>query len=90
MKAWTIGQLARDVGLTDTSGGELLVAGKPVTSPPEGVAMVFQHFGLLPWKTTANKGLNVLYDGPGVRNPLIASFGLWAVFLVLSEVLFPA
>jgi uncharacterized membrane protein len=46
--------------------------------------------GLLPWKTTANKGLNVLYDGPGVRNPLIASFGLWAVFLVLSEVLFPA
>lgn len=46
--------------------------------------------GLLPWKTTANKGLNVLYDGPGVRNPLIAAFGLWAVFLVLSEVLFPA
>ncbi len=46
--------------------------------------------GLLPWKTTANKGLNVLYDGPGVRNPLIASFGLWAVFLVLTEVLFPA
>lgn len=38
-------------GLTDTSGGELLVAGKPVINPPEGVAMVFQHFGLLPWKT---------------------------------------
>ena len=26
-----------------------------------------QHFGLLPWKTAANKGLNKLYDGPGVR-----------------------
>ncbi len=25
--------------------------GKPVAGPPEGVAMVFQHFGLLPWKT---------------------------------------
>jgi len=38
-------------GLTDLSGGEILVGGKPVTGPPEGVAMVFQHFGLLPWKT---------------------------------------
>lgn len=38
-------------GLTDLSGGELLVNGKPVTAPPDGVAMVFQHFGLLPWKT---------------------------------------
>jgi NitT/TauT family transport system ATP-binding protein len=38
-------------GLTDLSDGELLVHGKPVTEPPRGVAMVFQHFGLLPWKT---------------------------------------
>src|SRR5256885_11774015 len=38
-------------GLTDITGGELLVAGQPVTGPPAGVAMVFQHFGLLPWKT---------------------------------------
>jgi NitT/TauT family transport system ATP-binding protein len=39
-------------GLTDISGGELLVHGKPVAgAPPDGVAMVFQHFGLLPWKT---------------------------------------
>jgi len=42
--------------------------------------------GLMPWKTQANKGLNVLYDGKGVRNPLIAAFGLWVVFLVLSEI----
>ena len=28
--------------------------------------------GLMPWKATPNKGLNVMYDGPGVRNPLIA------------------
>ena len=39
-------------GLTDISGGKLLVHGKPVAGrPPDGVAMVFQHFGLLPWKT---------------------------------------
>ena len=34
------------------SSGKLLVHGKPVAGrPPDGVAMVFQHFGLLPWKT---------------------------------------
>ena len=39
-------------GLTDLSDGKLLVHGKPVAGrPPDGVAMVFQHFGLLPWKT---------------------------------------
>jgi NitT/TauT family transport system ATP-binding protein len=38
-------------GLTDISGGQLLVGGKPVVGAPKGVAMVFQHFGLLPWKT---------------------------------------
>jgi NitT/TauT family transport system ATP-binding protein len=39
-------------GLTELSSGRILVHGKPVGSrPPDGVAMVFQHFGLLPWKT---------------------------------------
>src|SRR5262245_62172809 len=38
-------------GLTDLSSGRLIVDGKPVAGPPHGVAMVFQHFGLLPWKT---------------------------------------
>src|SRR5450755_112168 len=38
-------------GLIDLSEGELRVFGKPVAGPPDGVAMVFQHFGLLPWKT---------------------------------------
>jgi NitT/TauT family transport system ATP-binding protein len=38
-------------GLIDLSSGDLLVGGKPVHGPPDGVAMVFQHFGLLPWKT---------------------------------------
>jgi NitT/TauT family transport system ATP-binding protein len=38
-------------GLTGLSTGDLFVDGKPVNGPPEGVAMVFQQFGLLPWKT---------------------------------------
>ena len=46
--------------------------------------------GLMPWKTTPNKGLNVLYDGPGIRNPLIAAFGLWAIFLIMTEIFFRA
>jgi NitT/TauT family transport system ATP-binding protein len=38
-------------GLIDLSEGELAVGGRKVAGPPEGVATVFQHFGLLPWKT---------------------------------------
>lgn len=52
------------------------------------VGMELNALGLLPWKATANKGLNKMYDGPGVRNALITAFGLWAVFLVLTEIVF--
>jgi NitT/TauT family transport system ATP-binding protein len=38
-------------GLTEINSGRLLVHDKPVSGPPDGVAMVFQHFGLLPWKS---------------------------------------
>ncbi len=38
-------------GLTPLSTGQLLVQGKAVNGPPEGVALVFQQFGLLPWKS---------------------------------------
>jgi NitT/TauT family transport system ATP-binding protein len=51
-------------GLTDLSGGKLMVHGKPVAGPPEGVAMVFQHFGLLPWKTVhENAGFGLAMAG---------------------------
>jgi NitT/TauT family transport system ATP-binding protein len=38
-------------GLTKLTSGTIEVQGKTVDGPPEGVATVFQHFGLLPWKT---------------------------------------
>jgi NitT/TauT family transport system ATP-binding protein len=41
-------------GLTGINTGSLTVQGKPVAGPPDGVAMVFQHFGLLPWKTVTD------------------------------------
>ena len=50
--------------------------------------MEINALGLLPWKTTANKGLNAMYDGPGVRNPLIAAGGMFVVFLILTEIFF--
>jgi NitT/TauT family transport system ATP-binding protein len=46
------------VGLVHPSGGAVEISGEKVVDPPEGVAMVFQHFGLFPWKTVA---ANVAY-----------------------------
>jgi NitT/TauT family transport system ATP-binding protein len=38
-------------GLIPMSEGEVRVDGQPVTGPLPKAAMVFQHFGLFPWKT---------------------------------------
>ena len=38
-------------GLVPLSAGRILFDGTPVTAPPSRMAMVFQHFGLFPWKT---------------------------------------
>ncbi len=54
------------------------------------VVLELNALGLMPWKTQPNKGLNMLYDGPGVRNPLIGAFGLWVIFLILTEIFFKA
>jgi NitT/TauT family transport system ATP-binding protein len=41
-------------GLLAPSSGHVLIDGQTVSSPRPGVAIVFQHFGLLPWKTVEN------------------------------------
>ena len=38
-------------GLLPHDAGEIRVGNERVTEPIAGVAMVFQHFGLFPWKT---------------------------------------
>jgi NitT/TauT family transport system ATP-binding protein len=45
-------------GLLPHDTGEILVGDTRVTEPIAGVAMVFQHFGLFPWKTVSE---NVAY-----------------------------
>jgi NitT/TauT family transport system ATP-binding protein len=45
-------------GLIPFDEGEVLVGQERVTEPIAGVAMVFQHFGLFPWKTVFD---NVAY-----------------------------
>jgi NitT/TauT family transport system ATP-binding protein len=41
-------------GLLAPSSGQVLIDGEIVSSPRPGVAIVFQHFGLLPWKTVVD------------------------------------
>lgn len=38
-------------GLIPLSAGQIMIDRKPVTRPRTDVAMVFQHFGLFPWKS---------------------------------------
>jgi ABC-type nitrate/sulfonate/bicarbonate transport system ATPase subunit len=45
-------------GLIPYDDGNIMIEGERVDAPREGVAMVFQHFGLFPWKTVFS---NVAY-----------------------------
>ncbi|HZS86065.1 MAG TPA: ATP-binding cassette domain-containing protein, partial [Chloroflexota bacterium] len=45
-------------GLIPLTGGRILIDGQEVREPSEQVAMVFQHFGLFPWKNVYD---NVAY-----------------------------
>jgi uncharacterized membrane protein len=48
------------------------------------IIMELNALGFMPWKVAPKKGLNMMYDS--VRNMLISAFGLWVIFLILSEV----
>jgi NitT/TauT family transport system ATP-binding protein len=51
-------------GLIPVDGGEILCDGVRVKEPIAGMAMVFQHFGLFPWKTvTDNVGYGLRMAG---------------------------
>jgi NitT/TauT family transport system ATP-binding protein len=53
-------------GLLPVDAGQVFVDGIPVTAPVPNMAMVFQHFGLFPWKTVYD---NVAY---GLRMAKVA------------------
>lgn len=56
-------------GLLAPSSGQVLIDGRAVDRPCEGVAIVFQHFGLLPWKTVVDNvafGLRIAGAPAGV------------------------
>ena len=57
------------------------------------VVLELNALGMMPWKTEANKGLNLMYDGtkeplPMVPNFAFAAIGLWFYFLILTEIFF--
>ena len=74
--------------------GELVSSGKMGAYWAIAIVIIavleLNALGLLPWKATPNKGLNMMYDGPGVRNVLVSAFGVWFVFMILSEIFLKA
>ena len=74
--------------------GELVSSGNMGTYWAIAIVIIavleLNALGLMPWKATPNKGLNMMYDGPGVRNVLVSAFGVWIVFMILSEIFLKA
>jgi len=52
-------------GLEKPTSGEVIFEGKPITGPTPKISMVFQLFGLLPWKT-AQENVEVPLEVIGV------------------------
>jgi NitT/TauT family transport system ATP-binding protein len=53
-------------GLAQLDGGEIRIDGQLVEKPPPSVSMVFQHFGLFPWRNLWN---NIAYGLKLRRTP---------------------
>jgi NitT/TauT family transport system ATP-binding protein len=53
-------------GLVEPTEGAVRIGGEVVRKPPKGVAVVFQHFGLFPWKTVYE---NVAYGLRMIKAP---------------------
>ncbi len=61
-------------GLIPFDSGEIKIDGQPVGAPAQDRGMVFQTFGLLPWRTVVDNiglGLEIAGMGPEERKPII-------------------
>ena len=64
-------------GLIPYDDGAIVIEGERVEAPREGVAMVFQHFGLFPWKTVYKNvayGLKLAGASPAVIAEKVPQF----------------
>ncbi len=65
------------LGLIPPNSGEMAIHGKRVAGPGQDRAMVFQEFGLLPWRTVEDNiglGLELRGVGQAERKPIIQKF----------------
>ena len=65
------------LGLIEPNSGEMIVNGRTVRGPGQDRAMVFQEFGLLPWRTVMNNvelGLELQGMGQGERRDICQKF----------------
>jgi len=68
----------------DLSGGK--IAGFWIISLIVIAVLEVNALGMMPWKAKPNEGLNKIYDGKGVQNPVIAAFGFWVIVVVICEI----
>jgi NitT/TauT family transport system ATP-binding protein len=64
-------------GLIEPTSGEVLFDGKPVRAPPDRMGFVFQHFGLLPWRTVSRNvefGLELRGIGEAERREIAEKY----------------
>jgi NitT/TauT family transport system ATP-binding protein len=71
-------------GLEKADSGEVIFEGKPITKPTSKIAMVFQLFGLLPWKT-AIENVEVPLEVLGVPKKERVAVGMEYIKMVNLE-----
>jgi NitT/TauT family transport system ATP-binding protein len=78
-------------GLLEPTGGEVTVAGRPVTGPPPGMAVVFQEYGrsLFPWMTVRDNVALPIRGLPRDRRSALVASSLAAVGLTGTETAYP-
>jgi NitT/TauT family transport system ATP-binding protein len=80
-------------GVVDTDGGDIVTSAGPITGPSDDIAMVFQDFRLLPWKTVLGNvlvGAEIQPDRTDRKPEPVAREWIEKVGLAGSEDAYPA